>query len=223
MKKIDKNGFTIVEGLLIILLVVVIGFVGWFVWSRQNTKKSTNSIPSSTSIPKVTTSTPVVAQVDATKDWTTVTPKNTDNTFIVKVPKSLLPNGTCTTKEVLLGITFNSASYDYSCSGLKDALGYSSIVFGVSSSSTVPTLGTAQSTEKVTLADGKTVATKSVITAAAKGEGGAYTARYTVYEAKSIRTGDNYYAVYSTGVGFSDENKLLSDFTAAVTKGWTLP
>lgn len=227
--KNNQKGFAHL-GLILIAVVVlgVIGFAGYRIATKDK-KNSSETSQSTSDLAKkedtnsqkpATTATP---QEDSTKDWTLVAPKNADNTFTVKVPKSLLPDGTCKTKEVLLAIIYNSDSFDYDCSGAKDAIQYASIVFGVSSQSVVSTFGTAQSTEKVTLADGKTSATKSIVSAPTKGNGGSYTAHYVIYEATPKTTGSNYYAVYKTGVGFSDEDKFLKDFEAAVTKGWTLP
>jgi hypothetical protein len=230
MKK-NQYGFSAVEASLILVIVGIIGGTGWYVWhSQSNAGKVYSSVSdysaklsqkkaSSSSSSQVATAKPV----DETKGWTLVAPKNTDNTFTVKVPSSLLPNGSCKTKEVLLAITYNSNTHDFDCSGTKDALGYASVVFGVSANSVVSTLGNSTSSSKVTLADGKATATKSIITSQAKGEGGSYTVRYELFEAKSTNTGYNYYAIYSTGVGFNDENHFLNDFEAAVTKGWTLP
>jgi hypothetical protein len=226
MKK-NESGFSHILVVLLVVVVAAIGFVGYKVATKdtKNNSAINQSTASEAKKKEVSSQKPVATatQEDPTKDWTLVAPKNTDNTFTVKVPKSLLPDGACKTKEVLLAITYNSDSFDYDCSGVKDAIQYASIVFGVSSQSVVPTFGSAQSTDKVTLADGKTTAIKSVITAQAKGGGGSYTARYVVYEATSKTTGSNYYAVYTTGVGFSDEDHFLKDFEAAVTKGWTLP
>ena len=227
--KTNQKGFAHLAPVLISVVVLgVIGFAAYRIVNKDTKNNSTTSQSTGDLTKKEDTSsqkpaTTAASQSDLTKDWTLVAPKNTDNTFTVKVPKSLLPDGTCKTKEVLLGIIYNSDSFDYDCSGVKDALQYASIAFGVSSQSVVPSFGTAQSTAQVMLADGKTNATKSVISAETKGNGGSYTARWVVYEATSKTTGSNYYAVYKTGVGFSDEDNLLKDFEAAVTKGWTLP
>ena len=230
MKKIQNNaaGFSAIEAVLIIVVIVVIGFVGWYVYSskNKNDKTQNDTAQGATQAQKSSkkTSSPSTTVADETKDWTLVAPKNTDNTFTVKVPKSLLPNGTCSTKELLLAITYNSQSYDYDCTGAKGALGYASIVFGVSSSSVVSSFGTPSSADKVTLADGVTKADKSIVVVRATGDGDQpITRRYEIFEAKSKNTGNNYYAIYSTGVGNSDENYFLKDYEAAVTKGWTLP
>ncbi|MDB5163622.1 MAG: hypothetical protein JWS12_239 [Candidatus Saccharibacteria bacterium] len=41
MKKINQKGFSAVEGLLILVIVSVIGFIGWYVWNSN--KKTTTS------------------------------------------------------------------------------------------------------------------------------------------------------------------------------------
>jgi Tfp pilus assembly protein PilX len=227
--KVNQKGFAHLGLILIVVVVLgVTGFAGYRIVTKDKKNNSEISQSANGGAKKEETSsqnlaTTATPQADPTKDWTLVAPKNTDNTFTVKVPKSLLPEGTCKTKEVLLAIIYNSDSFDYDCSGVKDALRYASIVFGASSQSVVSTFGTAQSSDKVTLADGKTTAIKSIVTGQVKAHGENYTALYVIYEATSKKTGSNYYAVYKAGVGFSNEDKFLKDYEAAVTKGWTLP
>lgn len=49
MKKFNRNGFTLVEGLLIVLVIAVLGFGGYFVWSKSHTKKTVTTTSSTTS------------------------------------------------------------------------------------------------------------------------------------------------------------------------------
>lgn len=37
----NQHGFSIIEGLLILIAVVILVFVGWYVWHRKNTNKHT--------------------------------------------------------------------------------------------------------------------------------------------------------------------------------------
>lgn len=47
--KRNENGFSAVEGLLIVIIIGIIGFVGWYVWhSKQTTDKSATNSSSST-------------------------------------------------------------------------------------------------------------------------------------------------------------------------------
>jgi len=47
MKKLNSKGFGIIEALLLIIILAVIGFGGYYVWSNRNDKK--NSLPKATS------------------------------------------------------------------------------------------------------------------------------------------------------------------------------
>src|SRR3990167_6097280 len=43
MKKHNQNGFAMLSGLLILLIVVAAGAAGWYVWRQNNGPKSVNS------------------------------------------------------------------------------------------------------------------------------------------------------------------------------------
>lgn len=83
MSKITNNekGFSAVEGLLILVIVAVVGFVGWYV---NNTNKKTNSTYNATT--QSSQSTPTMASPIAGR----LTYKAADGTFSVKYPKELL-------------------------------------------------------------------------------------------------------------------------------------
>ena len=39
LKLKNQKGFTLVEGLLIILIVTIVGFASWYVWGKQKSNK----------------------------------------------------------------------------------------------------------------------------------------------------------------------------------------
>ena len=43
MKKHNQQGFTVVEGILIFVIVAVIGGIGWYVWKQNDSKKSSQN------------------------------------------------------------------------------------------------------------------------------------------------------------------------------------
>ncbi len=227
MKKMNQNGFNHVVIIAILVVIGAVGFAGFRVFNNKNesqvTRTDTDTIEEAKNADTSASTTQPKATLVDTTNWTLVAPKNTGFTYGVKVPSSLLPDGTCVGKIVLLGIIFNSDSNDYDCKNVTEALGYASIVFGQTSESVLGQLGKIQSQSKVTLADGKTVATKSVTTQDKMGNGGAYVNRYVVYEAVSTTVEGVFYAVYQTSVGFSDEDKLLKDYELAISNGWYLP
>jgi hypothetical protein len=212
--KNEKLGKNHIHYLMIIIGLVVISLMIFTVYSvtTRNAQNNFDTRPSTAS------------QENTANDSVLITPKTTSDVFSIKTPKSLLPEGSCETGEILLGVIYNSDNYDYACSGVVEALDYASIVFGVSSKSIVSVFGSAQSADNVTLADGKTIAAKSVVLAQALGHGADdyHTAKYVIYEVASP-TGKNYYAVYETGIGFSDDDRLLQDFESTVTGGWMIP
>ena len=56
MKKLSRNsaGFSTVEGLLILVIAALIGFVGWYVWhGKNNTDKAYNAVSSANNTPSV--------------------------------------------------------------------------------------------------------------------------------------------------------------------------
>jgi hypothetical protein len=64
VKKIDQQGISVVEGLLLVVTVAIIGFVGWYVYKAQNAGESRSVSDSQKAAPeeyKRTTTTP--------KDW----------------------------------------------------------------------------------------------------------------------------------------------------------
>ncbi len=43
MKKLNQKGFGVVEGLLIVVVVALVGVVGWLVYDRQKTEPKTDA------------------------------------------------------------------------------------------------------------------------------------------------------------------------------------
>ncbi|MEI9914067.1 MAG: hypothetical protein WDN66_03750 [Candidatus Saccharibacteria bacterium] len=69
MNKISKNekGFTVVEGLLIVLVLAVIGFGGYYVWHTQHKTKPVAVTTSSSTKPATTAKTTTTAPTSTTK------------------------------------------------------------------------------------------------------------------------------------------------------------
>lgn len=221
----SQAGSTLAITLILIVVVAVVGFIGYRIGTSQNQEVSDSSLPA---VNEEYTNNEDQndangTQLEATEDWALLTPTNSDSEYSVRAPEGLLPNGTCASGEVLLGVIYNSDSYDYDCTDLNSALGYASIVFGATNTSVAPELGAIRETADVILADGETTVKKHIITAQEPGNGGPLSARYVLYEAAPQTTNQKYYAVYRTLVGASDEDVFLEDFEAAVMSGWNVP
>lgn len=220
----NTRGFTLIEGLLILVIVGLVGGTGWYVWhAKENTNKNLN-MAAQTEIKagskKVTSQSPA-----DTSSLTVVQPK--DKNYTLKVQKSLLPSGTCTkdTSSLLLAITYNSPSYDYDCGTPQNALSvnstasYSSIAFGSGSSSIVTNFGTLQKKEAAKLISGQ-AATKYTTTN--KNSKTNLMNEYVIYETNPI-DGKIFYGVYGTIVGATDQNHFLEDFNSLATQSWSVP
>lgn len=83
--KNNQKGFSLVEGMLLVLVIAVVGFGGYYVWNQQQ-KKDTSSQPSPTSSESTNTSeekdTEEEQEVDKAKDWTVYS----GTSFSVKIP-----------------------------------------------------------------------------------------------------------------------------------------
>lgn len=75
-----QAGFTLVEALLIILILVVVGFAGYYIWDRQNSKEETKKTTDTSSVNKPKTNNSNV------NNWFAFTPQNDEYTI-------LLPDG----------------------------------------------------------------------------------------------------------------------------------
>lgn len=74
MKK--QFGFTLVEGLLIVLIVSFIGFAGYYVWNSQKDSDETTDQSSSQSESEQDTEDEVATEVDISEDWKRFTSGN---------------------------------------------------------------------------------------------------------------------------------------------------
>lgn len=55
----QEKGFSVVEGLLVLLVVILLGFIGWLIWSKQTTTSTTN---------QASTTTPQASAIEI-KEW----------------------------------------------------------------------------------------------------------------------------------------------------------
>lgn len=208
MKRLNTKGFSVVELLVIVIVIAVIGGVGYVVYSRQN--KQAVSQSGSGGNQNTTQQTTLPA------DYTS---------FSVEGTGKLTDKGKCKSGEVLFARIYNSSTddmseYEYECSGPLDAIQYTSVVLGKRDSSVVSVFSkSAQTGTEVTLASGVKV-TKYTFVGDRKGHGTSQMlpTRYTIYEATDGT--DFFYALYWTGVGFSDENDYLDDFNNLALKNW---
>ena len=86
----NQRGFSLVEALLILIIVGIVGFVGWFVLRNRATNRRVNktALTQTTSSTQKTTSTksPTNPKIDPYVDWQTIT--NPDGTWkSIKIPK----------------------------------------------------------------------------------------------------------------------------------------
>lgn len=220
--KSNYDGFSLVALLMGVVVLGVVGAAGLYIYNSQ---KSSDKVSNSTSEPANTENADAESRDSATSseqeplsktvsmdDWKTLSIE----TASIKYPSTLAPQGTCSDGQGLLGIIYNSDSFNYECNGASQALSYASIVFGAGSKSVIDTInGNTTGSSKVNIA-GDLTATKYVFTNTEKEND----YRYVVYE---YEQDDKFsYAIYKTGVGFSDEDEFLNDFTAVVENGWTI-
>jgi hypothetical protein len=80
--KNKQNGFTLVEGLLVVIALTLVSFAGWYVWNtNQNEKKAeSNNSSSSTEAPKAE------SEADPTSGWKEYT--NVEGKFSLKYPSN---------------------------------------------------------------------------------------------------------------------------------------
>jgi len=230
-KQYKQAGFSAVEILIALVVVGATVALGYFAYSRI-TKSSQQADLSNQTNNQASDQKEQVEQnngtdvelVDETAGWVRYSPQNTDNTYSIKVPKELEPASYCNgSKDIVFGLTYSSYQKEISCASPEQALGYGSVVFGVSSQNAHEQFLPSDSSETKKLANGQEV-TRHVSTKTKKGNGGDYSVRYVLYTAKSNNgVPGTFYAVYETGVGFSDEDVHLKNFDYAVTKGWEIP
>ncbi|MBA3758836.1 prepilin-type N-terminal cleavage/methylation domain-containing protein [Candidatus Saccharibacteria bacterium] len=80
--KINQKGFSIVEVLLVVLVLAVLGFGGYYVWDKQSDKNEESKTSTTTLVTKNEESKVVPVEEDMTKDWTVYS----GTTFSVKIP-----------------------------------------------------------------------------------------------------------------------------------------
>ncbi len=79
MKKISKNGagFSIIEILLIVIVVGLLGFIGWYVYSQNNkannSLKNTDSASKTKPIPQQNSEAQTAKPIDETQNWKSYT------------------------------------------------------------------------------------------------------------------------------------------------------
>lgn len=110
----NNRGFTVVEGLLILVIVGMLGYVGWYVWNTNNktldTLADTDAANSSVAIKST-------AQKDPTADWVKYSSKA--GQFSLKYPASWVkafPVESCETDDSLLLLGANNSSVGAHCS-----------------------------------------------------------------------------------------------------------
>lgn len=83
MKK-QEQGFSAIEVIIILVIAGIIGFAGWFVYNRSQSKETSNTASPSTATSATATTAPVA--VDPYADWQAYTMTSTDISF--KYPKA---------------------------------------------------------------------------------------------------------------------------------------
>ncbi len=91
-KNLNKQGFTVVEVLMILLVVVIVGAIGWYVWRQRNLASQnaasdsarSSEQQSTTSSKKEKTKTTTTTTSDASADWNSY--KSKTGGFTIKVP-----------------------------------------------------------------------------------------------------------------------------------------
>src|SRR3989344_2360709 len=105
----NQKGFSLVEGLLILVIVGLLGGTGWYVWNARtkttdtlnNTDKASSSV---SKYPKKEVQNSSAATKDPTSDWTAYS--NKEGSFSLKHPKSWIEASNpqfCTPGLLLLG------------------------------------------------------------------------------------------------------------------------
>ena len=93
-----QDGFSVVEGLLVVIILCLVGFVGWYVIHANKTSSSTNAPANNTS-----TTAKATPQADPYKGWAVASSSKLSVSF--KYPsdwKSSIPDGTATCSGVIL-------------------------------------------------------------------------------------------------------------------------
>lgn len=137
MKKLNNHGFTAFEGILIVIIIALIGGVGFYVYKSNQDKKSDN--PTSSSQKSTQTS----ATKDSYKDWKTYTSSTEKMSF--KYPSSWKVDNSSPADSESDSTTITTDSG-------KEALTWRSLVDGIGGACDFD--GTAVKGEVVTIAEG---------------------------------------------------------------------
>lgn len=86
MKINNQKGFGMVEVIIILIVLALLGTVGWYVWKKQNDKEKKGASTTSQQTNKDNPAAVEEKAPDATADWTTYT--NTPGKFSFKHPKT---------------------------------------------------------------------------------------------------------------------------------------
>jgi type II secretory pathway pseudopilin PulG len=121
MKKNKQHGFSVIEGLLILVIVGLLGFVGWYVWNSQNiTDKLLDSSAKSSGVVVKTSKkkiAPPPSAADPTANWVTYTSKT--GQYSLKYPSNWVaakaPKGCDSSDGALLLLGGNSSSVGTYC------------------------------------------------------------------------------------------------------------
>lgn len=121
MIKLNSNelGFGVIEGVLILVFVGLIGFVGWYVWHNRATNTANTPSANATSSKPKTTAKSLDAKVDETAGWTSYNNAAIGITF--KYPsewkvQEVLPcseNSSATGQECAVNLTWKASADKY--------------------------------------------------------------------------------------------------------------
>lgn len=89
--KNNQKGFTVVEGILILVIVTLISGIGWYVWNNKNSNNNlSNPSPTGTTTSvddKEQAKQAMQQSIDETKDWKSISTK--DGAITIKFPPTL--------------------------------------------------------------------------------------------------------------------------------------
>lgn len=217
----NQKGFTLVEGLLIVLIMAVIGFGGYTVWNNSKDKGTQNNETNQAKLDGSETATESDNESSSQKQ------PGTFSSYAVNLDTKFDARGTCTSGDVLFAPTYNADNYDYDCGDFDDRFGYASVFFGESTEDVTKLVDTnyGESGEVVELSDGNRVVKHVIaVNEGSKADGGLageVEAIYTVYVASKVG-GGQFYAVYRTVPSYSDHNSFLGTFENTVMNDWVL-
>ncbi len=218
MKRLNSKGFALIEGVLIFVVVALIAGVGYYVYNASQNNPENAKSDGQRAVEEGSSESDAEAE-----DEIKATENTTYKSFSVSTTKTLKDKGSCKTGEVLFAPIYNSDSFDYDCSGLKEALDYAVIVYGKSSKSVLDLFNARDLvTTDVTVAN-EVKAKKHVFLDERKGHGTLeyHDERFALYQVSS-KDGQFFYGIYRTGIGYSDEDEFTKAFNEQVLDNWEL-